>query len=835
MVTAQAYSEEVIVIKPKVSISVRNLVEFILRAGDLDNRRTGGMDNAMAEGNRIHKMIQRKMGSNYDAEVFLKTTISYETYEVEIEGRADGIITEEHAITVDEIKGTYKELRKIKEPFPVHLAQAKCYAYMYAAKHSLSEIRIRMTYCHLETEEIKYFHEEFTRKQLDNWFSDLMKQYKRWTDYEFAWREIRQASIQTMEFPFPYREGQKELVSYVYQTIYHKKKLFIEAPTGVGKTISTIFPTIKAMGKGMGEKVFYLTAKTITRTVANDCFDLLRNKGLQFKTIMLTAKDKICPLEEVKCNPVACPYAKGHYDRINDAMYDLLTNEVSYSRELMEEYGNKHKVCPFEMSLDMSLFADGIICDYNYLFDPHVYLKRFFGESIDKNYIFLIDEAHNLVERGRDMYSAVLVKEDFLELKRLVKGIDPKMEKQLDKCNKELLLLKKDCEEFCEMEEGNPWEKKSSIHKGKHQVLDMIDSFLNALNRLYATIDKYLEENADSDVRDKALDFYFATAHFLDIYERVDSNYVMYSGMESGGDFFVKLFCVNPRINLQECLSKGRSSMLFSATLLPIQYYKHLLGGDELDYEVYAKSTFDSEKRALLIAKDVTSKYSRRTELEFYQIAEYIHKIVKGKQGNYMVFFPSHFFLQAIYEIYTGAFSEDNDIECIVQKDYMSEKERELFLNQFVGNEDCDLEKVIHMEVEIEESRGLLGFCVLGGIFSEGIDLKEDSLIGAIIVGTGLPQVCYERELLRDFFDQREKGVSGFEYAYVYPGMNKVQQAAGRVIRTVSDRGVIALLDERFLGNSYQKLFPKEWDSYEVVDKNSISHVIDKFWNRQDK
>ncbi len=793
----------------EVRISVRSLVEFILRSGDIDNRRTASPENAMQEGSRIHRMIQRRMGPEYQAEVGLKYVYDAGEYEIIVEGRADGIITQDDAVTIDEIKGVFRDVKKMKDAAPVHLAQAKCYACIYAMKNQLQEIRVRMTYCHMETEEIRYFHYDFTFGELQEWFMGVMEQYRKWADYSFAWQKIRQDSIKMMQFPFVYREGQKELVTYVYQTIYHKRKLFIEAPTGVGKTISTVFPAVKAMGEGMCDKIFYLTAKTITRTVADNTFALLRERGLKFKSVILTAKDKICFMDETECNPEYCPYAKGHYDRINDAIYDLLTHEDMYSRDMIEEYAKKHRVCPFEMCLDMSLFSDAVICDYNYVFDPHVYLKRFFSEGMKGEYIFLIDEAHNLVERGRSMYSATLCKEDFLQLKRTVKAYDEWIAKNLDRCNKELLMLKRECENY--------------------RIEEYIDPFVRALTRLSGAIDDYLEDHDDSPVRQEILEFYFEVSHFLEMYELVDENYVIYSEMESDGSFILKLFCVNPAKNLRECMMRGRSTILFSATLLPIQYYKKLLGAEEGDYEVYAKSVFRPEKLGLYIGNDVTSKYTRRSDEEYYRIASYIHETVRQRHGNYMLFFPSHAFLRDIYDIYMNYFNADGSVECIVQEDYMNEQAREDFLNRFTGNEDCDLSAMIQMEIEIEEERSLLGFCVMGGIFSEGIDLKNDSLIGAMIIGTGLPQVCNERELLKQYFDSW--GENGFDYAYRYPGMNKVLQAAGRVIRTVEDFGIVALLDERFLTPAYQKLFPREWNHYEIVTVDYIGRRIERFWD----
>lgn len=797
----------------EIRISVRNLVEFILRAGDLDNRRVKAPADAMLEGGRIHRMIQRRMGSEYEPEVSLRYVCDAGEYSIIIEGRADGIITEQSGVTIDEIKGTYKDLSRIKEPEKVHLAQAKCYGYIYSVKNNLKNIKIRMTYCNIDTEEIKYFYESYDFDELSMWFNELTGEYKKWADFQFRWNITRQNSINKLEFPFEYREGQKELVTYVYQTIFHKKKLFIEAPTGVGKTVSTIFPAIKAMGREKSDKIFYLTAKTITRTVAEQTLQLLRNNGLSFKSVTLTAKEKICFMEETECNPDYCPYAKGHYDRINDAVFDLLTHADDFSRKIIEEYALKHQVCPFEMCLDMSLFCDGIICDYNYVFDPHVYLKRFFGDSVQGRYTFLVDEAHNLLERGRDMYSATAVKEKFLEMKRILKPLNGKLEKQIEKqlerCNKELLSLKRECESCRTVEE--------------------IDAFVRVLTRLSSLIDNYFDEYDDSPVKADLLDFFFDINHFLDIYERVDDNYVKYTELTDEGGFKLKLFCVNPSKNLQECMERAESTILFSATLLPIQYYKKLLGGTDDDYEVYARSVFRPEKKGLFIGKDVTSKYTRRCEEEYINIACYLYETVKNRHGNYMIFFPSHGFLQQVYEQFEKKYGGNEQIECILQTDYMDEAAREQFISRFTGNADCDLNADICMEIDIEEDKSLLGFCVLGGIFGEGIDLKNDSLIGAIIVGTGLPQVCNEREILKNYFDSC--GENGFDYAYRYPGMNKVLQAAGRVIRTADDVGIVALLDERFLSPSYLNMFPREWVEYEVVTRDKIAGRIERFWN----
>ena len=777
----------------RIRISVRNLVEFIFRSGDIDNRIGKGVQKeAMQEGSRMHRKIQGRMGIEYRAEVPLKLEVPQEQYVLALEGRADGIITNEEGVTIDEIKCMYTDVTRFEEPIFVHKAQAMCYAYIYALQNGLEQISVQMTYCDLDTEEIRRFQESFSFFWLERWFQDMIEAYRKWTDFQFAWRKIRQASIQTLEFPFPYRDGQRKLVGDVYRTINRKKILFIQAPTGTGKTISTLFPAIRAVGENLGDKIFYLTAKTITRTVAKDTCDLLKAHGYQGKVIVLTAKEKMCPCEEMDCNPSNCLRAKGHYDRVNDAVYDLITTEDDFTRERMLEQAEKYQVCPFEMSLDASLYADVIICDYNYVFDPNVYLKRFFSEGEKGDYIFLVDEAHNLVERGREMYSAVLIKEEILAVKKLVRGKDRKLEAALEKCNRQMLEWKRECE--------------------KYVVYESIGAFAFSLMRLMSLLDVFLQSRGEMPERKAITDFYLNLRHFMNMFERVDENYVLYSDFDEENRFCLHLYCVNPSVNLQECLERGNSTVFFSATFLPVNYYKNLLSSKKDNYAVYADSAFREEQRLLFVGRDVSSLYTRRTIGEFRRIALYIQQVLRAKKGNYLIFFPSYRFMEDVYEQFLAV--NEREADCMMQSGNMNEAEREEFMQKFAESRD----------------RSLAAFCVLGGIFSEGIDLKEDLLIGVLIVGTGLPQICTQREILKAYY-QEENG-QGFDYAYQYPGMNKVLQAAGRVIRTASDRGIIGLLDERFLRNDYRQLFPREWSQYEVHTLESLPGALENFWDK---
>lgn len=783
--------------KRQIKISVRSLVEFILREGDIDNRRGSGVDKeAMQLGTKIHRKIQRRMGGNYHAEVPLKLIKPCEGFDLLVEGRADGIIIEEERTTIDEIKGILSELSHVKEPVGVHLAQAKCYAYMYGKEKKLDTISVQMTYCQMETEEIQRFSSNYTLLELETWFLSVVSRYEKWAGYQVVWREVRNQSIKQIEFPFSYRAGQKKLVTSVYQTMLRKKKLFIQAPTGVGKTMAAVFPAVKAVGEGLGEKIFYLTAKTITRTVAEQAFQMLKQQNLRYKVITLTAKEKICFCEEAVCNPDRCSYAKGHFDRVNDAVYEMITTTDEMSREVLEAQAKKHQVCPFEMALDVSLWVDAIICDYNYVFDPTAHLKRYFSEGVSGEYFFLVDEAHNLVERGREMYSATLYKEDILEAKKLVKITFPKLAGRLEECNKQLLELKRECETF---------KLQTSV---SHVTLKLMN--------VMAEMEVFLEEERNEETREKMLPLYFDINNFLNIHDKMDENYVIYTELLMDGRFKLKLFCVNPAVKLEEYLAFGNGTVFFSATLLPIQYYRRLLSTEKEDYAIYAESPFEKKNRLLLIGNDVSTKYTMRSDTMYDLYAQYIVAAIYAKQGNYMVFFPSYRFLESVYEPFVKWLQKENrNVTTLLQEQSMNEGEREAFLGAF------------------EEARedSLVGFCVMGGIFSEGIDLAQDKLIGVVIIGTGLPQVCNEREILKNYFD--ENGGKGFDYAYLYPGINKVLQASGRVIRTGEDRGIIMLLDERFRLRQYKETFPREWEGIEQCKVTNVTERVDAFWGEK--
>lgn len=771
----------------EIRISVRNLIDFAMRSGDIDNSFRSNI--AALEGTKAHQKVQKSYGDEYKAEYTLKHNIEYEDYTLILEGRADGIFILPEEIIIDEIKSTVGDLDSIEEDYrEIHWAQAMCYGYIYSIQNELSHISIQLTYFHIETEKKKIFKRNYYLEELEKFLYFLVEKYIQWFSITFHWGNTRDDSITAMEFPFKkYRKGQRELAVAAYKTIEERKNLFVQAPTGIGKTMSTLFPALKAIGENLASKIFYLTAKTITREVPISSMEMLTNKGLQAKTVIITAKDKICLNSEVKCNPRDCAYAKGHFDRVNQAIMDIFENENLMNRDIIIQYSEKHNVCPFEYSLDICLWADVIICDYNYIFDPQVYLKRFFDVAAG-NYIFLVDEAHNLVDRSREMFSSEINRNDFKALKSTFKSTYPKIHKSL---NKSINIFKKIIKDL-------------DINEDYYQREEISD-FYFPIKNLMALIEPWLIQEKNHEDYEKVLDLYFNLISFIKISELYDSHYVTYIKVEDE-DIIFKLYCVDSSYLLHESLKRSRGSILFSATLTPLDYFMDLLGASKEDYHIKLSSPFASENLSLLVGDRISTKYKDRDKT-YKEIVNYIHNFVLGKKGNYFVFFPSYVYMNKVYEI----FKEKNpDLNLVIQNNHMNEMEREDFLKYF------DEEEVI-------------AFAVLGGIFSEGIDLIGEKLIGAIIVGVGMPMICFERDIIKEYFNHNF--IAGFDYAYVYPGMNKVLQAAGRVIRSEQDKGALLIIDDRYNTYRYKKLFPNEWNHHISVDNSlQIKRVLEKFW-----
>ncbi len=775
---------------PEVKISVRHLIEFILRSGDI-NLNGYASNQQMQEGTRIHRKLQKAGGPDYQAEVRLSYTKEYDRFMLLVDGIADGVLTTPEGVFIDEIKTVTAPLEQVDESYsPLHWAQAMSYAYMYAVQSALEHIYVRLTYFQVETGKIKAMTKQYSMEALRTFFEALLDKYALWAAFEVDHREKRAISLKSLTFPFmAYRRGQRDLAASVYRTVRDKSMLFAQAPTGTGKTVSTLFPAVKAMGEGMGEKIFYLTAKTVTRQVAEQAVALMEAQGMVTKSITLTSRDRICACEIRSCDPEDCVRAKGHYDRVNEAIMDILMEETQITRETLIHYAEKYCICPFEYGLDIALWVDIIICDYNYAFDPRAYLRRFFEHGGD--YILLIDEAHNLVDRAREMFSAELSKKAFLEHKKRLKTTAPKLYKAMGKMNKYFIDLRKTFDKS---------------YDTKTMALPM--ELFPLLEEIIEAFQSFLGQSRHIRIEERLMDLFFALLSFSSVYKLYDERYIVYAVREED-EVRLKLFCVDPSFLLRKACKKGRAAIFFSGTLLPLRYFQEMLGGGEEDAVLRLLSPFTPDNLCLMVAQNISTRYKDRQE-SYQGIVQYIKAAIQAKVGNYFIFFPSFEYMRQVYSLYSETWPMDRTV---LQGNRMNDQEREEFLKNFSA----------------ESETTLIGFAVMGGIFAEGIDLSGDRLLGAIIIGVGLPQLCEERDIILNYFKQR-KG-AGFEYAYMFPGMNRVLQAAGRVIRTEQDRGFVLLLDDRFLSQRYLNLYPQEWQGYiEVSTLEGVERILDRFW-----
>ena len=737
--------------------SVRGIVEYVLKGGSLDDRFVSR--RRALEGTIAHGKLQRdneKVYQDYEKEVILKHEFLVNNISLIVEGRADGIIKENGKIIIEEIKSTYKDLSYINFDYNLlHWAQGKFYGYIYCVDNNIDEIDIRLSYFNINNDEVRSFDKTYNICELEQFVYSLVNKYLEIIVIKEEFNKIKNESIRLLSFPFSsYRKGQRELAVNCFNTIKQNGILFAQAPTGIGKTISTIFPALKSIGENRGEKIVYLTAKTITRTVAQEAYLKLYDKGLKFKVVTITAKEKICLNNEVKCNPDDCIYAKDYFTKINNVIASLIKKDDKFFEDDIIEYAKMYNICPFQLSLDLSEWCDGIICDYNYAFDPTVKLKRIFEERNEKN-ILLIDEAHNLVSRARNIYSCQIEKSKIVNVNKVIKGKVPRLYKISNAINKEMILIRRELEEINE---------NITYHNEIYQnLIKLMKSFINEA-------ESYLIKAKGTLGYEDVLEFYYSARSFIAVSELYSNKYTTILRKEKS-EFIIKIFCINPSENLKQTLNGAYSSIIFSATLSPINYYMDLIGGDEKSFRVRFDSPFNKKNLSTYLYNLDMRYFNREKNIDM--LCKLINQFITEVKGNYMVFLPSFEYLGKVYEKYIDIYGNNGTI---IQEENLSEEKKKEYLEQF------------------SLKTNIVGFTVVGGMFSEGIDLPGDKLIGAIIVGVGFPKVSIENNIIQDYFEK-----NGFDYSYTYPGINKVLQSVGRVIRTENDKGRVLLIDNSCL------------------------------------
>ena len=774
--------------KERLQISVRTLVEAVLRTGDLDIRFAS--PGRSLEGIRIHQKIQRQRPAGYQPEVPVSMEVQTPELVLAVGGRIDGVLETDDITLVEEIKSTTADLAfLIEQPDPCHWGQAKVYAYLLASERHLEAVAVRLTYCHIDTGETAEQVAHLPFAELETFFQELVDRYLKWATTLIRWRQRRNSAIAAVDFPFAYRSGQRPMAVAVYRTVRDGGQALIQAATGIGKTMAVLFPAIKTMGTGKTDRIFFLTARNTGKAAAVQALNILQEKGLAFKRVCLTAKDQICFCPDAACAPDQCRYAKGHFDRLAAALQDAFVHD-NLDREAIETVARSHCVCPFEFSLELARWADGIICDYNYAFDPRVYLRRFFDEE-NGAYAFLVDEAHNLVDRSREMFSAGLSKSAFLEIRRAVKTHLPSVYLAAGKINTWMLKARKQAEAAggFQSEPARP---------------DGLEPLLRVFLR---TAERWLAKNQPATYRELVLERYFEVNAFLRIWDYFDDSYVT-CYQTAGKQLGVRLFCLDPSGLMRTALQRCRAAVFFSATLMPADYFQEILGCGPAATKLAIGSPFPRRHLQVFVAREISTYYNRR-ERSIAPIAAFIRSFIQPKRGNYLCFFPSYEYMAMVAERFA---SEEPDMRVLIQSRDMDEAERARFLDCFAAS----------------NRDPLVGFAVMGGIFGEGVDLVGERLSGAVIVGVGLPGISPERDLIRDYFDQQDRG---FDYAYRYPGINRVLQAAGRVIRTSRDRGALLLLDQRFGSAGYRKLLPDHWPITDIHSRRQLEGGLKRFWS----
>ncbi|MFW5842048.1 MAG: helicase C-terminal domain-containing protein [Bacillota bacterium] len=771
-------------------ISVKDLVTFVYQSGDLASQTK--LKNARAIGQAYHQAHQATYQETDEKEVFIELKQDSELGALHLSGRIDGVLNRDNTIIIEEIKSTDTDLSLIKEDtFKAHMMQARVYAYMYVLKHNLKSITVWLTYIHHPTKRQKTFKKRLRLDHLKQSFDTTLKQYYHWLNLTKEHAFNRKKSLEGLTFPFNhFREGQYHFMGKVYQTMITKDILFATAPTGIGKTIGALFSSLKTI-KDDQEKLFYLTAKNQGKTIAVETVELLKAHGLKIKAITLNSKENMCLREEVDCDPEICPYAKGFYNRLNDALEDIFVHDDVYDAELIKKYGEYHTICPHEFALEISNHSDVIICDYNYVFDPRIKLIRYFEDTYYKPKL-LIDEAHNLVDRARSMYSAELSLKSIETIKNLKETFKPSFKRAINLLYDTCLFLN----------------DQNNLEKLRFTVDNTIPAeLLNNVHYTMTKLDAWLEANKKHAMRKTLREFYFTLAQFLRISDYYSEAF-RFTMTKTHDDCIYTIQCLDASKPLTEIIkARSEGTVLFSATLNPIDYYNNLLTQKEgVYFEV--PSPFDPKRLGLFIDVSTSTKYHDRNQ-SITRIVDTIYAMLEAKQGNYIVFFPSYKYMNMVLEQF-----DDTGYTKMVQDRNMTYFDRINFLETF--------------KAPSEQSKIL--FSVLGGSFSEGIDYVGDMLSGVLVIGVALPQFNKMNDVLKDYY--YDLGYDGFDYAYTYPGINKVIQAVGRVIRRKEDKGIAILIDTRYNLAKYQTLFPSHWQPKTLYENDYIHDHLISFWSQ---
>ncbi len=806
-----------------VRIAVRSLAEAVHRRGGLAMPLYGGV--AAADGIRLHQRCVRLLSEALDnrpvqAEVALEQDMTVDMYRLRISGRCDALVDDESMTRIYEVKsfnGAASHLPPGGEP--LHWAQARLYAWLYlASRPALEQIEVAVVYIALDSPDLIEHVLTCKRNDLKAFFEDTCARYIDFAAHILRQEKHRLDSGLALRFPYPeLRPGQKRMMQEVVGAARQLGRAFIAAPTGTGKTMAVLYPAVKILANKLVRQVFYLTNMTSARMVAARAMEDLHAAGLSMKSLVLFAKEKLCLAPELYCDQQRCPFALSYYDHLPDALRQLFLS-VHVGRDEILACARQHQVCPFELSLDLALYCEIVICDYNYAFDPRVRLARFFGPDQSSAHLLLVDEAHNLPDRSRRMYSAVLSRSDVQQAFDSVAALSPQLNQDLSRI---LAWLDQASQAVkagqTALDQVETQVKPDAIMQADHfrGMRCRPEELLTRCSRFNAHAHLFLDEQRDFPGRQLLLKSFFTLLFFCRIAEEFyDDTYVTAVRQLPGGELEVELMCLDASAKLAASYVDRHAAVFFSATLAPLPYYVGLIQGHHRQGEeesLQLGSPFPPENLLVLICSSLSVRYKQRQDTAA-AVLNLLLTACRQKTGNYLVFAPSHAYVQMLRTLLRSR-SDRDDFDYLFQIREMNEAMRQKYLSRF----------------DHFGSRTLLAFAVIGGMFGEGIDLVGEKLAGVVVIGVGLPQICPEREIMKQYYAQALG--SGYEYAYLYPGFNKVQQAAGRVIRSDTDRGFVLLIDDRYALPDYRSLFPAEWQPVDIADETDAAREIQAFWN----
>jgi len=736
---------------------------------------------------------QTEYGDSYFTDVNLKGTFRVDGLEVSVSGIVGGIIKNGSEFTVDVVKSVKLPLKYVSEKYwSDWLCPTKCAAYLLMRARKLDTVNIRLICVHTETLEKRRITLTYNREELESIFTSLLSEWSKWTRLYDERMRVRNKQLENVSFPYSdIRDGQDVIMRGVSSAIDENRPAFINAPTGIGKTSAVLYPALKSLARGKAERIFYLTSKNSLHSVVIDTCRQMEKNGCKVRVLSLVSRNKLCP--SGKCNRKECQRLSGHSDRLKMALYELLTKETYFTYDILKRYAENHSVCPFELARHSAQFSDVVICDYNYIFDPDVSRVNLFTSKGSD--VLLVDEAHNLVERLKEMHSAVLFVDKISEISSFFKNKNTEFFSACEKFINSVEEIHSD-----DLFQAEPLDRNSIDN-----ILITSNIFFEAFQSLVGAREfaDYFSES--SDVSLDTVNKLFATVKkFISLFEVINDNYIVFFD-EKGN---VRILLVDTGATVRKVCKKMGHGIFFSATLSPEEYYRHMLGAAKKDVYINLTSPFPIENFKI-VSYALSTRYSERG-VTLPEVVDVIYNTVLAKAGNYMVFAPSYSYLSALCAEFSKTHPE---IDVIIEKSGMNSNDKDLFVKRFENASD----------------KTMVAFAVMGGNFSEGIDLSGDRLLGAIIVGLGVLPPERSRELTAGYFNDRF--FDGVKFAYVYPGMNKVFQAGGRVIRSESDKGVLVVVDDRFLTEDYIENLPEFWRN---ISKSSttfdVGNIIRNFW-----